>query len=97
MIQRVDLYHTDFYKKSDFTGSLKGMRYTIARKQPEEQDPYFLVTIFPGPYNEEHTADELKVKKEYPFSNEAIDEICTYLNEYYQEHAEEFEKGRIIY
>ena len=39
MIERKDLFHLSFYKKTHFTGSFQGMRYYITQaKESGEED-----------------------------------------------------------
>ena len=39
MIERNDLFHLYFYKKTHFTGSFQGMRYYITKaKESEKED-----------------------------------------------------------
>jgi len=59
------------------------MRYRIERVAPEDADPSFLVTVFPGPLGFEATPEEKKETRSFSFSEEGLDLICAYLNERY--------------
>ncbi len=73
MIERIDLFHLPFYKKEAFTGSDRGLRFFIIKKAPEGAEAVLEVTIWPEPYALEHTEDDKKTKKEFPFSEEGLD------------------------
>ncbi len=83
MIHRNDLLTFNFYKKERFTGSFCGMRYLI-QKEAEDDTEVFAVFTWPGPYNFASTADDLKVKKTFPFREESLEEIAEYLNHVYK-------------
>ncbi len=101
-ILRTDIYNIRFYEKSPFYGSFRGMHYRIAQerdpgetgKEPDgaakgpDGGParYLCVTTWPGPYNFETTDDSLKVSARFEFSNEGLDAVTDYLNQFYREH-----------
>lgn len=80
MIQRRDLLTFHFYKKEKFTGSCCGMRYLIQKEQNGDTE-VFAVYSWPGPYNFAVTPKEAKVKKEFPFAEQSLEEITDYLND----------------
>lgn len=67
-------------KKEAFTGSYKGMRYRIVKREEELE-----VYIWPQPYNYENTDDEAKQVKQFSFSEEGVHEAVDWLNERYEE------------
>ncbi len=69
------------------------MRYRIERLSPEDADPSFLVTVFPGPLGYEATPDEKKETRSFPYSEEGLDLICAYLNERYNDSPEVWHKA----
>lgn len=69
------------------------MRYRIEKKE-EENAPLFLVTIFPGPYSFEATAEDKKRTKTFPFTEEGLTELCDYLNEAYLASPALWEEGK---
>lgn len=79
MLKSSDLFHIPFYKKSPYTGSMKGMRFYIEKAQENDTD-VFHVWIFPGPYCFEKTADDLKESKTFAFTEESIAQIADWLN-----------------
>lgn len=91
MVRRTDLFHLSFYKKTHFTGSYGGMRYYItkARESDAEDAPDVLrAIIYPEPYNFEHTPDEDKTSRDFPFTEEGLDLACDWLNEQYEARSE---------
>ncbi len=96
MIQRHELFHMPFYKKTKFTGSYEGMRYLI-RSEKENEDTFFMAYVYPGPYNFEHVAEEELIQERFPFSEEGLDQICDWLNQQYEKKPEEWKKGKILY
>lgn len=82
MIKSTDLFHLSFYKKSPYSGSLKGMRFYI-KKAEENDTAIFQVWIFPGPLCFEKTADHLKQSHTFAFTEESIPLIAEWLNEQY--------------
>lgn len=73
MIERVDLFHLPFYKKEAFTGSDRGVRFWIGKKEIPEEKTVLQVIVWPEPYALKHTADEEKTDIEFPFSEEGLD------------------------
>lgn len=91
MIERKDLFHLSFYKKTHFTGSCRGMRYYITRakeagaEDTEAAADVLRAIIYPEPYAFEHTPDEDKVSADFPFTEEGLDAVCDWLNTQYKE------------
>ena len=92
MIERKDLYHVPFYKKSDFTGSYKGMHYKLGEVTMEQdvdgstmQSIVLQATVWPGPFCCEATPDEKKESEAFEFSNDGITAACDWLNRKYSE------------
>lgn len=78
-ITREMLFPLAFYKKAKFNGS-KGKRNYRIEKITEDDKDYFLLSIFNGP----DCYDETKEKKEtmrFPFSDDGMEEIMSYLNQ----------------
>lgn len=84
MVKRTDVFNINFYKDEAFNGSLKKMRYRIVKKEDEDRK-FLQVTVWPGPYNYDTTAEELKVRAEFEYSNGGLDEAVEYLNQTYQD------------
>ena len=81
MIERIDLFHLPFYKKEAFTGSDRGLRFWIGKtelpseKEEEEGETVLRAILWPEPFALKHTADEKKITKDFPFSEEGLDQI----------------------
>ena len=81
MIERIDLFHLPFYKKEAFTGSDRGLRFWIGKtelpseKEDEEGETVLRAILWPEPFALKHTADEKKITKDFPFSEEGLDQV----------------------
>ncbi len=91
-IQRMDIFNIRFYEKSRFHGSFQGMHYRIEKITGEDEEKKLRVTTWPGPYNFDHTDDSLKESALFEFSNEGLDAVTDYLNQYHREH---YDKNKI--
>lgn len=80
MITRKDVMPVNFLKKENFTGSDRGMRYRMEKFQKEE-DTVLLVTAWPEPYGYDATAEDKKIREEFPFTEEGIVAGVEWLNE----------------
>jgi len=69
---------TKFLKKETFSGSHHGMRYTI--KKTEEG---MVVFVYAEPWSFEKTPEEMRLSKEFPFSDTGVDEAVKWLEELY--------------
>lgn len=91
MIERNDLFHISFYKKTHFTGSYQGMRYYITKAKASEAEDaadVMRAIVYPEPYSFENTPDENKIHADFPFSEEGLDQACGWLNERYEKQKE---------
>lgn len=87
MIERIDLFHLPFYKKEAFTGSDRGVRFWIGKaeiekgEEGEEKDTETVlrVILWPEPFALKHTDDEKKIKKDFSFSEEGLDEAYEWI------------------
>ena len=80
MIEKAELMPLNYYKKSAFTGSYRGMRYRIEKVEEE-----FLVTIWPEPYNFETTKEEEKECQHFAFSEDGKEAMVQWMNRQYVE------------
>ncbi len=65
---RESLFSLSFLKKEVFYGSYQKMQYRIGKKEEELE-----VCIYPGPFSFEHTPDEQKEYKAFPFTDEGYE------------------------
>ena len=85
MIERMDLFHLPFYKKEAFTGSDRGLRFWIGKtelpKKGEEdaKDIVLRTIVWPEPFALQATPEEQKIKKDFPFSEEGLDEAFAWI------------------
>lgn len=85
MVERIDLFHLPFYKKEVFTGSDRGLRFWIGRVEipgGAEEAPaetVLRVIVWPEPFALKHTEDEKKKSREFPFSEEGLDQAYDWI------------------
>lgn len=79
MLERMQLFPLNFYKKAMFNGSDGKMNFRL-QKSVKEEDTIFLCTIWPGPFCYDATDKEKMETKEFPFSEEGICGALEWLN-----------------
>jgi hypothetical protein len=85
MIERIDLFHLPFYKKEAFTGSDRGLRFWIGKTElPQEEgadqsDTVLRTIVWPEPFALKAAADELKISRDFAFSEEGLDEAFAWI------------------
>ena len=101
MIERVDIGHMQNYNLRDkleikrrYTGSFQGMRFLIRPVGESKVDAEFEAFTFPEPVNFEHTAENKKTRKTFPYSEEGLDQIHQWLNEQYEERKDYWTKAQ---
>lgn len=90
-IEVKDLFHLVHYEYGEpYFGSCAGMRFRVARnpmemvalKAPDEKGEAKLsFTVWPEPDSYAATPDDLKTTKEFPFSDEGLQQGTDWLNE----------------
>lgn len=75
-----------FFKKEAYTGSFRGMRYHLQKKEEQLE-----AVIYPGPYCFEATPEEKKTKSRFPFTKEGREAMIGWLNEQYSLRKEEWD------
>lgn len=79
MIDVKDVLSLEFYKKSPFHGSYKGIRYRI-EKIEEGETTNLKCTTWPEPYSFDATDDSLKECFTASFSDEGLESIVSNIN-----------------
>ena len=79
MLDVKDVLSLEFYKKSPFHGSYKGIRYRIEKVENDDEDS-LKCTTWPEPYGFEATDESLKEYYEASFSNEGLKDIVSHIN-----------------
>lgn len=83
MLDRNNFNIYNFVAKEEYIGSMDGMRYMIKMHKTDEGKETEVI-IWPEPYAYAYTNEELKIRKTFPFTPEAMLDICDYLNEQYE-------------
>lgn len=79
MLEGITLYSTSYYEKNVFKGSYRGVNFYL-QKIEEEDKKMLEVTLWKGPFILEKTTEE-KIKKQFAFSEEGIDEAGDWIAE----------------
>ena len=72
---------TKFLKKESYSGSYRGMRYTL-----KKGDEGILVYVYSEPWSFETTPEDERLTKECPYSDDGVNEAVEWLNNLYKEH-----------
>lgn len=86
MIERYGVSYSKL-KKEPYSGSYQGMRYYYKSLDGEKITAY----IYPEPNCFEATPDERKSSKEFPLSDEGLNEVYVWLNEEYKKNIEKWQ------
>ena len=81
MIDLSGLISMPYLKKSRFTGSYKGMRYALHKKEAEDSETLLEAVVWPEPYGYDATPEEKKSGECFPFSQEGLTLAVAWLNE----------------
>lgn len=73
-------YQLNYIKKERQSGSFQGMRFTFMKTEES-----LTVIAYPEPFCLEATAEEKKIVRNFPFSDEGLDKAVIWLNEQYEE------------
>lgn len=85
MIESSQILSFNHYKKGKaYTGSRKGMRYRI-QKRDTDTGMKFFVHVWPEPFCYEKTEKEQMTEAEFEFSEEGYEQVLSYLNNRYEE------------
>lgn len=82
MIDKEKFHVLNYIKKEEYTGSMKGMRYMLKKKDMEEE-ARLEVIIWPEPLGYAKTAENKKQRIEFTFNQEGLEEAVDWLNEQY--------------
>lgn len=102
MIEHGTLLSIPFLKKSRFTGSDRGMRYSIYKveethtenqdgEEREVKETLLEAAACPGPYSVDHTREDLFERERFSFDDTGRAEAVDWLNRLYEERKAFFE------
>lgn len=96
MLELKDFMPIAFLKKERFTGSHKGMRFSMEKVEAAgEEKPRLGVTIWPEPYSYDATPDSEKETILLDFSEEGVAEGAAWVNEQYEAQAARWKAARL--
>ena len=95
LLTEFPIYHY-FHNGNAFSGAENNMRYILVPgKKPDPEDEsgkrkveFLTVTIWPGPWSLEHTADEKQQSREFEGNQAGLDKAVAWLADVYQAAAE---------
>lgn len=88
MLNKDTFVPIQFFKKEAYTGSMKGMRYRVAKEEEE-----FSAVVYPEPYCYEATPEEQKIKASFPFTEEGRGQAVDWINEQHEKNRPAWEKA----
>ncbi len=80
MIDKEKFHVLNYVKKEEYCASMDGMRYMLKKKEAEG-GTYLEVIIWPEPYCYAKTPEDKKQRKDFPFSEQGLQEAADWLNE----------------
>ena len=89
MIRNEDILSLNYYTYGQpFTGSDTGMRYRVIMQKEEKsedgtviKEKGLIACVWPEPFSFEKTADEQKITKLFPFTEEGKEQAAAWMNE----------------
>ena len=81
MIQREDILSIEYLKKTEFTGSHRGMRYRVEGVSGDEGVKKLRCTVCPEPFNFYRTPEEEKEKADFEFGENGVTEAIAWMND----------------
>ena len=80
MIHREDILSMEYLKKTEYTGSHKGMRYRL-EKASEGEETKLKVTVWPEPFNYFKTPEEKKKRAYFSFDEDGVVDAVGWMND----------------
>ncbi len=84
MLELNEFMPVNYLKKTDYTGSYKGMRFCMQKAEDEEGAVCLSVSAWPEPYGYDATAEEKKERVRFSFNAEGIALGVDWLNQLYE-------------
>ncbi len=81
MIERADILSMEYLKKTEFTGSHRGMRYRLEGVLDGTGVKKLRVTVWPEPFNFFTTPAEEKESAEFPFEEAGVADAVVWMND----------------
>ena len=86
MLEKKFFMPIEYFKKTNYLGSISGMRFCIGKHEEGEEDSkvkMLRVTIWPGPFSMDKTDPSLMYDEDFPFSPDGIEQCIDYVNSQY--------------
>lgn len=88
MLELNEFMPVNYLKKANYTGSYKGMRFSMQKAEDEEGAVCLSVSAWPEPYGYDATPEEKKERIQLGFDAEGIARGVGWLNQLYEEKQE---------
>lgn len=96
MLTYDDVLNLNYYKKTNYTGWINGMRFLIRREAPEDGGAVFHAWVWPGPYIFDLAEDSVKTDMTAPFTEEGKRTVVDWINAQYEGHPERWSHERKV-
>lgn len=83
MLNKEKFHVLNYVKKEEYTGSMKGMRYMLKKKDAGEETKLEVI-IWPEPFGYGKTPEQKKQRKEFSLSQEGLEQAVDWMNEQYE-------------
>jgi len=96
-----DALNMNYYKKTSFSGWMKGMRFLLKKEElpvedgEESKPPIFHAWVWPGPYIFSMTPEDKKTDETFPFTEEGRRSAVDWINAQLQDRVDEWPKDKI--
>ncbi len=92
MILRSDILSMEYLKKTEFTGSYRGMRYRLEGVSGEN-GKQLKATVWPEPFNYFTTPEESKSSAYFSFDEDGVTDAVAWMNDRYFEEKKRWEQA----
>ena len=93
MLELKDFMPINFLKKEKFTGSSKGMRFRMEKREQEGEEMALAVTVWPEPCGYDATPKEEREEKLFSFDSDGIAQGVSWINERLETEADRWRKA----
>lgn len=91
MIDKEHFMPLGYFKKTNYTGSMSGLRFQLGKQETEDGETVLRALIWPGPMALAATDPEKTYYRDFAFSQEGIGEAADWLNEEYTSQKEKWD------
>ncbi|MBE5883995.1 MAG: hypothetical protein E7291_06220 [Lachnospiraceae bacterium] len=93
MIKREDILSMEYLKKTEYTGSHRGMRYRLEGAAADD-GKRLKVTVWPEPFNFVTTPEEQKKSEFFSFDEDGVMDAVAWMNDRLFQDKEKWEREK---